>query len=109
VFGLVLGLLAWLYLQAQITLYAVELNVVKARRLWPRSLFPPPLTKQDLEAYRLYAQAEQRRPELEIEVRETRKARKAREAREAREAAKAREDRQAQEAREDREAPDTEA
>jgi membrane protein len=106
VFGLVLGLLAWLYLQAQITLYAVELNVVKVRRLWPRTLFPPPLTKQDLEAYRLYARAEQRRPELDIEVRETRKARKAREARDA---AKARESRPAQEAREDRKAPDAEA
>jgi hypothetical protein len=80
VFGLVLGLLAWLYLQAQSTLYAVGLNVVKVRRLWPRSLFPPPLTKQDLEAYRLYAQAGQRRPELDIEVRETRKAREDRKA-----------------------------
>jgi membrane protein len=74
VFGLVLGLIAWLYLQAQITLYAAELNVVKVRGLWPRSLFPPPLTEQDLAAYRLYAQAGQRRPELDIEVRETREA-----------------------------------
>jgi membrane protein len=69
-FGLVLGLLAWLYLQAQITLFAVEVNVTAARGLWPRSLFPPPLTEQDLAAYRLYARAEQRRPELEIDVRE---------------------------------------
>ena len=37
-FGLVLGLLAWLYLQAQLTLYAVEADVVRTRRLWPRSL-----------------------------------------------------------------------
>ncbi len=95
VFGLVLGLMAWLYLQAQITLYAVEMNVVKVRKLWPRSLFPPPLTAQDMAAYRLYAKAEQRLPELTIEVRETGKAgktgkaRKAREAREAPEARKA--------------------
>jgi len=40
-FGLVLGLLAWLYLQAQLTLYAVEADVVRTRRLWPRSLFSP--------------------------------------------------------------------
>ena len=33
VFGVVLGLLAWLYLQAQITLYMVELDVVRVRRL----------------------------------------------------------------------------
>ena len=41
-FGLVLGLLAWLYLQAQLTLYAVEADVVRTRGLWPRSLFAPP-------------------------------------------------------------------
>lgn len=67
-FGIVLGLLAWLYLQAQITLYAVELNVVRAHRLWPRSLFPPPMTPQDLSAYQLYARAGQRRPGLRVEL-----------------------------------------
>jgi YihY family inner membrane protein len=67
-FGIVLGLLAWLYLQAQITLYAVELNVVRAHRLWPRSLFPPPMTPQDLSAYRLYARTAQRRSGLEVEL-----------------------------------------
>lgn len=40
-FAVVIGLLAWLYLQAQITLYAVEATVVRARRLWPRSLTAP--------------------------------------------------------------------
>jgi membrane protein len=69
-FGLVLGLIAWLYLQAQITMYAVEMNVTAARKLWPRSLFPPPYTEQDLAAYQMYARAEQRRPELGVEVRE---------------------------------------
>ncbi len=37
-FGVVLGLLAWLYLQAEVTLYAAEIDVVLVRRLWPRSL-----------------------------------------------------------------------
>jgi membrane protein len=37
-FGIVLGLLAWLFLQAEVTLYASEIAVVRARRLWPRSL-----------------------------------------------------------------------
>ena len=37
-FGVVLGLLAWLYLQAQVTLYAAEVDVVLVRRLWPRSI-----------------------------------------------------------------------
>jgi membrane protein len=68
-FAVVLGLLAWFYLQAQLTLYMVELNVVRTRRLWPRSLSAPPLTKADLEAYQLYAEAGQRRPDVAIEVR----------------------------------------
>lgn len=68
VFGIVLGLLAWLYLQAQITLLAIEIDVVRTRRLWPRSLCPPPLTPQDVTAYRLYAQAEQRRRGIDVEV-----------------------------------------
>ncbi len=53
-FAVVLGLIAWLYLQAQLTLYSVEINVVRAYRLWPRSLAPPPYTEQDRHAFRLY-------------------------------------------------------
>ena len=60
VFGTVLGLLAWLYFQAQVTLYAVEATMVRARKLWPRSLAPPPFTPQDRRAYELYAAAGQR-------------------------------------------------
>jgi membrane protein len=66
VFGVVLGLLAWFYLEAQITLYVVELNVVRVRRLWPRSLNPPPLTDADLRSYELYAGAQQRSKEIEV-------------------------------------------
>ena len=40
-FGIVLGLLAWLYLEAEVTLYAAEVDVVLARHLWPRSIMPP--------------------------------------------------------------------
>jgi membrane protein len=39
-FGIVLGLIAWLFLQAEVTLYAAEADVVLARRLWPRSIMP---------------------------------------------------------------------
>jgi len=63
-FALVLGLIAWLYLQAQLTLYAVEINVVRAFRLWPRSLAPPPYTEQDRSAFRLYV--EKRRDQYDI-------------------------------------------
>jgi membrane protein len=37
-FALVLGLMSWLYLQAEITLYAVEVDVVRVRHQWPRSI-----------------------------------------------------------------------
>jgi membrane protein len=39
-FGIVLGLLAWLFVQAEVTLYAAEVDVVLARRQWPRSVLP---------------------------------------------------------------------
>lgn len=56
VFGIVLGLLAWFALQATVTVYAIEADVVRARRLWPRSLVPPPLTKADERAMRAAAE-----------------------------------------------------
>ena len=65
-FAVVLGLIAWLYLQAQLTLYAVEINVVLAYRLWPRSLAPPPYTEQDRRAFELYV--EKRRNQRDIAV-----------------------------------------
>ena len=37
-FATVLGLLALIYLNARITVYCIEANVVRARHLWPRSL-----------------------------------------------------------------------
>ena len=43
-FGIVLGLMAWLFLQSEVTLYAAEVDVVLARRLWPRSILPPAMT-----------------------------------------------------------------
>jgi YihY family inner membrane protein len=67
IFGLVLGLLAWLFLQAQATLYAVEADVVRTRKLWPRSLAPP-LTPQDRRAYALYVKTGQRIADEQIEV-----------------------------------------
>jgi YihY family inner membrane protein len=46
-FGFVIGLLAWIYLGAQILLLGAEINVVRAKHLWPRSLRQPPLTAAD--------------------------------------------------------------
>jgi YihY family inner membrane protein len=67
-FGVVLGLIAWLYLQAEATLYAAEANVVLVRRLWPRSLAPPPHTPEDVRALRLYAEAEERDKKIPVSV-----------------------------------------
>jgi YihY family inner membrane protein len=67
-FAVVIVLLSWLYLSAQLFLYAAELNVVLARRLWPRSLLQPPLTEQDRRVLTALAETEQRRPEETIEV-----------------------------------------
>jgi YihY family inner membrane protein len=67
-FGIVLGLLFFLYLAAQITVYAAEVNVVKARHLHPRSLTAPPLTSADEEVFTDVAEAEARRPEEKVEV-----------------------------------------
>ena len=67
-FAVVIGLLAWLYLEAELTLYAVEINVVLAFRLWPRSIAPPPYTEQDRQAFQLYAQMEERTKNEDIAV-----------------------------------------
>lgn len=66
-FAIVLGLLTWLYLGAQMLLYAAEANVVRARRLWPRSLFEP-VTAADVQALRAAARVEERRDGERIEV-----------------------------------------
>lgn len=67
-FAIVIGLLSWLYLGAQVLLYAAEANVVRARRLWPRSLLEP-VTDADIQALRAAARVEERRPGQRIEVR----------------------------------------
>jgi YihY family inner membrane protein len=67
-FGVVLGLIAWVYLGSQITIYAAELNAVLARHLWPRGLVQPPLTEADQKSLALQATQNQRRPEQNVSV-----------------------------------------
>jgi YihY family inner membrane protein len=69
VFALVLGLLAWLYLGAQLTIFAAELNVVRMHRLWPRSFFSAPLLDADKRAMTSSAETEERVEEENVEVR----------------------------------------
>ncbi len=67
VFALVLGLLAWLYLGAQLTIFAAEINVVRHRRLWPRSLLSP-LIDADKRALSAAAEAQERVDEQNVEA-----------------------------------------
>ncbi len=71
VFAIVIGLLSWLYLAANVTLLSAELNVVRARTLWPRSLSfisEQPLTLGDEHALRQRAGVEERRADEDVSV-----------------------------------------
>jgi membrane protein len=62
-FGIVLGLLTWIYLGALTFVLCAEINVVRVERLWPRSLLTPftdnvRLTSGDRRAYTSYAETE---------------------------------------------------
>jgi uncharacterized BrkB/YihY/UPF0761 family membrane protein len=67
-FGLVIALLVWLHLGAQLTLYSAEINVVLARRLWPRSLIGPPEAPADQRTLTALAKVEERSEEQQVEV-----------------------------------------
>jgi YihY family inner membrane protein len=68
VFATVLGLVAWIYLATEAAVYAAEINVVLARRLWPRAIVQPPLTEADRASMTLQALQNQRRPEQQVSV-----------------------------------------
>ncbi len=68
VFATVLGLIAWIYLAVQITVYSAEVNVVLTHRLWPRSIVQPPLTRADRTSLSLQALQNRRREEQHVEV-----------------------------------------
>jgi YihY family inner membrane protein len=68
-FAVVIGLLTWMYLGAQVTFLAAEVNVIRAKRLWPRALHPEEMTEADRRTLRALAETEERREEQEVEVR----------------------------------------
>jgi YihY family inner membrane protein len=68
-FAIVIGLLTWIYLGAQVFVLAAEVNVVRARHLWPRSLVDPPLEETDREVLADQAKEERARPDERIDVR----------------------------------------
>jgi membrane protein len=67
-FALVIALLVWLHLGAQVTLYAAEINVVVARKLWPRSLMGAPEEPADQKTLRALAKVEERHPSEQVDV-----------------------------------------
>jgi YihY family inner membrane protein len=66
-FAIVIGLLTWISLAAQVFLFAAEVNVVRARRLWPRSMVAP-LASEDRRVLADQAEEEQARPEERVDV-----------------------------------------
>jgi YihY family inner membrane protein len=73
-FGIVLGLLTWLFLGGVVVVLGAEINTVRTLRLWPRSLLTlftssADLTRADRHAYAAYARTEQRHDREDIDVR----------------------------------------
>jgi YihY family inner membrane protein len=68
VFGAVLGLLAWLALQASVIVFALEVDAVRVKHLWTRGILQPPLTEADEAYYTDALRAEAQRPEQLIEI-----------------------------------------
>jgi YihY family inner membrane protein len=68
-FALVIGLLVWIYLGAQMFLMAAEVNVVRKGHLWPRSVLQqPPLAPADEAVMERGAKVEERIPDEEVSV-----------------------------------------
>ncbi len=73
VFATVLGLVALLYIATVIAMFGLEINVVLAKRLYPRALLTPftdaiRLTDADKRVYREYARAQRHKGFERIEV-----------------------------------------
>lgn len=73
VFATVLGMLAYLYVAAVVVVLAMEVNVVRHYRLWPRALLTPftdavDLTHADRRAYSRQAKAQRSKGYQEISV-----------------------------------------
>jgi membrane protein len=67
-FGLVIAILVFFHLGAQMTLYAAEVNVVVTRKLWPRSLLGPPRVPADEETLTALAKVEERHDTERVDV-----------------------------------------
>jgi len=64
----VIVLLSWFYLQAQVVLFAAEVNVVRQYKLWPRAMTDPPATDADFRTYEAYAERERYQPQEDVDT-----------------------------------------
>jgi YihY family inner membrane protein len=67
-FATVITMLWWFYLQGQVTLLGAQLNVVRKRGLWPRSLIGGPDTQADHRAYQHYAEERKYHEEEQVDT-----------------------------------------
>jgi len=67
-FGVVIAMLSWIYLQAQVFLFAAEVNTVRAYRVWPRGLDADNPTEADKLVLKGLARTEERRPDEDVDV-----------------------------------------
>ena len=67
-FGVVLGLMAWIALLATVFVYAAEVNPVRAQHLWPRSILTVGLTEQDRVVLNAEVEAELRAPHQSLAI-----------------------------------------
>lgn len=73
VFALVLGLMAWLFMAAVVLVVSLEINVVRAKDLYPRSLLTPftedvELTEADEQTYTDIAESTRAKESEEVDV-----------------------------------------
>ncbi len=66
--GVVIAMLSWIYLQAQVFLLAAEINTVRVHNLSPRSLVADDPTEADERVLAGLARTEERKPEEDVDV-----------------------------------------
>src|SRR5205085_7407191 len=68
-FGVVIAMLSWIYLQAQVFLFAAEVNTVRSMHLSPRGLDAEHPTEADQRVLAGLAETEERKSDEDVDVR----------------------------------------
>ena len=68
-FASIIALFAFLFIAAQLSILGAEINVVRARKLWPRSMVKGEFTEADLRAFEYMAASTQQDESYEVIVR----------------------------------------